>query len=492
MHSPERLQGCHAVARGRVLKTGHRVPAGSSVLSHFIYNSAFLSLRSLDDGTPEGRSRERYRLAALGSLASFLSSVLGMVTLAVTVPLTLTYLGAERFGVWMTIGSLAALLSFLDLGVGNGLVNRVAKARVETEHTTLPSVISHGLLMLLTVGVFVGVLLFCLVQYLPVSRLIMVSNPAVVAEARTSILVFCAIFAASIPIGGLQKVFQGLQLTWVGYVAKGLGAILSLLLVYFLAKHKVGVPVLLLATYGVQTLVLLLLLYRLAKTKLLCYPQYRVGRFIHETKELFGVGGLFFVLQIGYLVGWSSDSIIVSSILGAAEVTNLAIVQRLFQFVFLPLSIINSPLWGAYADANAKGDHDFISRTFRGSIARTTVLAAAGCISLVLLSPIIFKVWLHGNVHIPFSLVATYGIWIFIQCVFIPVSMLLNGTGVVIIQVMVVVAFCVICLPLKFYLAHQVGTLGVIQAAIIAYLLTAAIPYVLVLSREPLKSHLAR
>jgi O-antigen/teichoic acid export membrane protein len=460
--------------------------------SIFLFNTAYLSFRSLDDGTPEGRSRERYRLAALGSLASFLSSILGMVTLVLTVPLTLSYLGEERFGVWMTIGSLAALLSFLDLGVGNGLVNRVAKARAETEHTILPSVISHGLLVLLIVGAIVGVLLFSLVQYLPIARLIKVADPAVVVETKTSVLVFCAIFAASIPLGGLQKIFQGLQLTWVGHVAKGLGAILSLLLVYFLAKQKVGVPVLLLATYGVQTLVLLLLLYLIAKDKMLCFPKYRASSFVHETKKLLGVGGLFFVLQIGYLVGWSSDSLIVSSVLGAGEVTKLAVMQRLFQFVFLPLSIINSPLWGAYADANAKGDHDFISRTLRGSIVRTTVFAAVGCVSFVLLSPIIFRVWLQGNVHIPISLVATYGIWIFVQCVFIPVSMLLNGVGVVKVQVIVVVAFCIVCLPLKFYLVQQVGVVGVIQAAIIAYLLTAVIPYVVLLSRGSLRGYLAR
>lgn len=460
--------------------------------SIFFFNTAYLSFRSFDDGTPEGRSRERYRLAALGSLANFLSAILGMVTLVVTVPLTLTYLGEERFGVWMTIGSLAALLSFLDLGVGNGLINRVAKAKAETEQTVLPSVISHGLFVLLSVGVIVGVLLFCLVQYLPIAYLIKVADPVVVDETKTSILVFCAIFAASVPLGGLQKIFQGLQLSWVAYAARGLGAIFSLLLVYFLAQQKAGVPALLLATYGVQTLVFLLLLYRLAKDKMLCFPKYRAGSFFQETKELLGVGGLFFVLQIGYLVGWSSDSLIVSSVLGASEVTKLAVMQRLFQFVFLPLSIMNSPLWGAYADANANGDHDFISHALRNSMVRTVVLAGVGCLCIVLFSPIIFKIWLQENVHIPFDLVATYGVWIFIQCAFMPVSMLLNGLGIVKAQVMVVMAFCITCLPLKFFLVQHVGVVGVIQAAIIAYLVTAVIPYIVLLTREPLRRYLIR
>jgi hypothetical protein len=113
-------------------------------------------------------------------------------------------------------------------------------------------------------------------------------------------------------------------------------------------------------------------------------------------------------------------------------------------------------------------------------------------VGIVLLSPIIFRIWLHENVHIPFSLVAIYGIWIFVQCVFMPVAMLLNGLGVVKAQVMVVVAFCFVCLPLKFYLVQQVGVVGIIQAAIIAYLLTAVIPYVVLLSRGSLRGYLAR
>jgi O-antigen/teichoic acid export membrane protein len=458
--------------------------------SNFSFKPAFLSFRSLDDGTPEGASRERYRLAALGSLANFLSSLLGLLTLVVTVPLTLSYLGEERFGVWMTIGSLATLLSFLDLGIGNGLINRVARAKAEAAQPDLPSVISHGLLVLLAVGGTVGVLLFCLVQYLPIARLIKVTDPALIGEAETSILTFCVIFAASIPLGGLQKIFQGLQLAWIAHLVKALSALLSLLLVYFSAQQKAGIPVLLLATFGIQTFVFFALLYPLVREKKLCLPRFSAGELTQETKSLLNTGGLFLFLQIGYLVGWGSDPMIISSVLGAGEVTKLALVQRLFQFVLLPLSIINAPMWAAYADANARGDRDFISHALKRTLVRTAALAAVGCVGMIFLSPFIFRAWLRGNVEIPADLVMTYGLWIFIQCVFIPVSMLLNGLGVVKAQAMVVLAFCIVCLPLKFLLIQHIGVVGVIQAAIIAYLLTAAIPYVVLLARKPLRDHL--
>ncbi len=74
-----------------------------------------------------------------------------------------------------------------------------------------------------------------------------------------------------------------------------------------------------------------------------------------EYRQLLNVGGLFFVLQIGTMIGWSADALIVSTLAGVTAVTQFAIVQRMYSLVSIPLSIMNAPLWGAYADANAPG-----------------------------------------------------------------------------------------------------------------------------------------
>lgn len=69
--------------------------------------------------TEEGRAAERYRRASWTMLAHATSSAASMLAMVLSVSWTVPYLGPERFGAWMTIASLAAVLSFLDLGVGN-------------------------------------------------------------------------------------------------------------------------------------------------------------------------------------------------------------------------------------------------------------------------------------------------------------------------------------------------------------------------------------
>lgn len=435
--------------------------------------------KPFDTSTLEGRHQERYRLSMWASLANFISTGLAMLALVITVPLTLSYLGEERFGVWMTVSSIAAMLSFLDFGVGNGLINRIAAVKANDDTKQLGFVITHGLLLLTLIGVAVGLLLIPLFVFLPWERIIKVSTPTVAGEVRDILFVFLAIFAASIPINGLQKIFQGLQLAWQAHLCRGLGSVLSLVLVYMLARQQAGVPLLLLVTYGMQTGILLLLIFLLMGKKLIGYRHGYKYSWSAETRLLLKTGGLFFLLQIGMLIGWSADPLIISSTLGVAAVTKFALVQRLFQFVVLPLGIINAPLWSAYADAHARNDRAFIKKTLRSSLVNSTVLAIAGVVIIDLLSSRIFALWLKGASDIPFPVVLTYGIWAIFLVSGTAFATFLNGVGEIRIQVVTVLLFCLATLPLKFTVVPIYGLTGLIGVTILTYLVTVALPYLL-------------
>src|SRR5215207_4315622 len=72
--------------------------------------ASLFRVRPFDTTTPEGRSRERHRRVALTALARAMTRGLGILISLITVPLTIHYLGPERYGLWMTISSFIALL----------------------------------------------------------------------------------------------------------------------------------------------------------------------------------------------------------------------------------------------------------------------------------------------------------------------------------------------------------------------------------------------
>src|SRR5437763_767538 len=45
-----------------------------------------------------------------------------------SLPLTIGYLGKERYGLWVTITTMLAWLNIADLGLGNSLTNALAEA----------------------------------------------------------------------------------------------------------------------------------------------------------------------------------------------------------------------------------------------------------------------------------------------------------------------------------------------------------------------------
>jgi O-antigen/teichoic acid export membrane protein len=84
-----------------------------------------LRLTGVQDEEPGPR---RYRRAALTAGAALAVRILSLGLTLITVPLTLGYLGPERYGLWVTISSIVAFLGFADLGLGNGVLNAVTRS----------------------------------------------------------------------------------------------------------------------------------------------------------------------------------------------------------------------------------------------------------------------------------------------------------------------------------------------------------------------------
>src|SRR5436190_14295296 len=120
--------------------------------------SFWLRGASADSATPEGRARERWRRVLVTAAAAFASRGIGILTLLVTVPLTLHYLGPERYGLWMTISSVIALLGFADLGLGNGLVNALAAAHGRDNHAEARALVSNAFFLLAAIAAALGTL----------------------------------------------------------------------------------------------------------------------------------------------------------------------------------------------------------------------------------------------------------------------------------------------------------------------------------------------
>jgi O-antigen/teichoic acid export membrane protein len=423
----------------------------------------YLRLAAFDTSTEQGRTDERYRLAFLSMFANVLSRSISMVVMVLSVRLTVPYLGVERFGVWMTIASFVGMLIFLDLGIGNALTNHVAKAAAKANRATLARTISGGLGLLFLLGILAGLLLSLLVFALPWANIIKVTNPAYQDEIRQALFLFSIFFGINLFSTGVQRVFAGLQRSFEAHAMTAIGSILSLMALWWAAKTEAGIPVLLLATLGCQSCSGFLLLLLLKKRGL--FQMSGIASAISaEKKSLLKVGGLFFILQIGTMVGWGADSLIISSTLGAAQVAIYSVTQRLFQFVTQPLGMMNAPLWSAYADAHAHGDKAFIRQTLKKSMLLTAGITVVGGGLLFVLSQQLIEWWTKGAMTVPLAFVLMFFTWTLCETLGNSFAMMMNGCGVVREQVITVILLTTVALPAKLIFINYFGMIGMLAS----------------------------
>ena len=81
-------------------------------------------------GRTEIADHRHHRLVSIvqGVVTGLASRVAGIFISLLSVPLTIGYLGPERYGVWVLLTSLLAWVRLADLGIGSGLISAITGA----------------------------------------------------------------------------------------------------------------------------------------------------------------------------------------------------------------------------------------------------------------------------------------------------------------------------------------------------------------------------
>jgi O-antigen/teichoic acid export membrane protein len=436
-------------------------------------------LSAFETSTPEGRAKERQRRAALTGVAAVLAKIVVVSTGLVMIPTTLRYLGAERFGLWMTINSILGILGFADFGIGNGLMNFIADVHGRQDQDALPQAISSGLAMLSAVGLAIASGFVAVYPHISWAHLFNVKTAIAANEAGPAMMVFVLCFALNVPLGVVQRIQLGLQ---QGYYAN----------LWQLAGSLCGLGGVLLGVHLRVALPWLVLMVSAAPVVAVAANGFVFFGFLHRdlrpqrhhvsfvaARQLARSGGFFFFLQVVVAAAFYSDSLIIARVLGAAAVADYAVVQRMFMIIPLLLAMFTGPLWPAYREAIARGDVHWVKKTLRNSLVGTVLIASAMSFVMFWSADFILTVWVHGRVHPTAALLAGFAVWVIFEAGGSALAMFLNGAAIIKFQVIVASAFGVACVLAKLYGAQSYGVAAIPWATLATYFLCHVIPCIL-------------
>lgn len=373
----------------------------------------------------------RSGLVIRGMATSALSRGVAAVAPIVTVPLAFSALGASGYGAWSSALSLTALAVFADLGLGAGLMTRLAASMESGDVDESRRLVSSAY------AAVCGVVLLLLMA-LAVSAVV-VDWGAVVAgdegrgdvETQAVVLVTFAAFIVGIATNLIVRVQYACKQIGRSNSWQAAGTGVGVVAIFVAARGGVdGAAFVAVAAFVPPGAALLntLLFFRSSVGGPIAPRPAAVDR--RTVRELLHLGMGFLAITVLMAVSISLDTWIVgrtTSLAGAAE---YSVLLRVLTVVGTLVSVLSIPLWPSYAAALRARDHVWIRRSTRRMLVVSPLLVGVTSAAAVIVLPFVLPRWLGAGFHA--DLTAAWGLaaWNVVQALAAPLFMVQNAAGV--------------------------------------------------------------
>jgi O-antigen/teichoic acid export membrane protein len=383
----------------------------------------------------------------------------GMAIGLITVPLTLNYLDPVRYGIWITLSTFITWLALFDIGLGNGLRNRLAEAIAKNDITKARIYISTtyaGLILVFT-GVYV---LFFIANFFLDWTVILNTSKDLKDELSLLVNIVFLFFCIQFVINLIYTIAYAKQEPALTQAFSVLGSLLSLGGIYLLTIYTHGrliyLGVMLASVPLITGLIITIVLFSTRYKNL--KPSFKYVHFT-ELRSLLNIGIKFFFLQIIALVLYQTNNLIITQLFGPSEVTPYSIAFRYFGIATFAFTTILVPYWSAFTDAYARGEIDWIKK-----VMRNLKLIWLGLLVLVALlffsSKFVIHLWVGDTVIVQKSLYLVMALYVIITGLLAVYSSFLNGVGKIKIQFYTSATLAIFHIPLAIYFSKQFGIMG--------------------------------
>lgn len=393
---------------------------------------------------------ERSARLARGVSSSLATRVITTTSPLLLIPLTITYLDADSYGVWMAATALTSMFLWADLGLGNTLMTRLSPAYASGNQLEVRALVRAAYKILIPVGVGAFVIVATLGRFIPWESLF---NSRADSPVGPIAILCVGTFFLNVPASLVHRILYSTHAVPTSNWLQALGALLSVgggaITVGVEAPSVVVVGAVLMAPVIVNLVATIVVLKKLGALNASA-PSARVA-------GMFSSGLRFASLGIISAVALNSDFLIVAQLYGASEVAGYSVTARLFLALGMIVTVVNTPLWPANAEALRRGDTSWVKRTTKTmSILSSATVALAGVI-LLFLGETVLDVIGQGQANASMTLMLGLAAYWIPFAISSPFFMVQNSMALLGPQFLGWIAFLVISLFAKWAVAGHVG-----------------------------------
>ena len=409
---------------------------------------------------------ERTLIIKKNILGSFVTKGLNVLVCFLLVPFTISILNNEKYGIWITVFSVVNWFNIMDIGLGNGFRNKFAESIASKNYSKGKEYVQTLYSSTFLISSIFLILFLCVNFYLDWNKILNV-NSDINENLNTIVLVVFVIFCFQLVLKNISTILLAVQKTALSNALVLTGNVISffvIILINYLFKINLFVVAFVFMLSPI--LVYLFATFLIFKNELKAYkPSFEFYPKKDSFNELMTLGLKFFLIQITSIIIFSSSSILITRLYGPSFVTPYNIAFQLFAGAQMVFTIIVTPFWTAFTDANSNNDYTWIKKSIK-NLLKIWLVFSVGVLFLWLISPYVFKIWIGNKVSIPFQLSFQFALYTILITGISIFSAFIAGIGKIQLTLIVSIFQCIIYIPLAYFLAKMMNfnTIGVIVA----------------------------
>lgn len=410
---------------------------------------------------------ERSKKAIVNIFFSFLLKGGSIAIQFALIPLTIDYLDKYQYGIWLTLASVFGWFSFFDVGIGNGLRNKLGEALAKNQLQLARIYISTSYAAISLIFGSVIVLFWFVNPLLNWGSILNVSPDLSNDLSKLTFYVF-TFFSLRFIFGLIGNILFADQKPALNNMIGPLGNLFALLVILLLKKITPGSLFWVGIVYsGIPLLVFLvfnIVLFSTSYKKIAPSFKFVQFKYLHQ---LLGLGMQFFVIQIAAMVLFTTSNILLTQFYGPEEVTAYNIAFRYFTGLSMIFGIILTPFWSAITEAYVKQDFAWIKSSIK-KLELIALLFIVLCVLMFLIADKVYLLWVGPTVSVPKSVSLMMTLFVIISLLGSTTNTFINGTGKIRLQLITALISIVITIPLAYLFCKVLdfGPAGVIMATI--------------------------
>lgn len=398
-----------------------------------------------------------------------------MILTLISAPIMLHHVDRADYGVLLTLTSIVGWVGYMDVGLGNGLRNKLPEFLAKGDFHSAKKIVSS---CYVTLAIYVALIIVIFLIVSPfIDWLGVLNSPTSDAgEIRGLTNVVFIAFCIQFLFGLINSILFAYQMpafqslfTFVGQFVALIALVIQVYVFDVTSVLQIGA-----VNSIIPPLVLFLGSIGLFRTKLKdIAPSFKLFEF-KSVGSILSLGLKFFVLQMITIVLFQANSIIIARVVSPEAVVEYNLAFKYVSLLTMIFTIVITPVWSATTDAYVRKDFEWINKTL--SFSRKVCIASVFIgVLMVLASKFVYGMWLgRGSIDISYSTTGLIFLYISFEMLYKVYGTIINGTGKVFAQMILTGIIAIIYIPLAIFLANLCGLSGVLIANVIVFALNYA------------------